>query len=140
MNDKDKNKNIVLCGANYYDKKYYFNDSFSILPQKIRDELQITCVTFTEQCGGILILEFDPEGNLEIRTEAEPADAMYDDIGAGLAVEGKCAVAVLSEGNKGKSSVGLVGKGNAGCVHSRPFKLADYLATERVAAELREHP
>ena len=87
MNDKDKNKNIVLCGANYYDKKYYFNDSFSILPQKIRDELQITCVTFTEQCGGILILEFDPEGNLEIRTEAEPADAMYDDIGAGLAVK-----------------------------------------------------
>ena len=87
MNDKDKNKNIVLCGANYYDKKYYFNDSFSILPQKIRDELQITCVTFTEQCGGILILEFDPEGNLEIRTEAEPADAMYDYIGAGLAVK-----------------------------------------------------
>ena len=33
---KDK---IVLCGANAYEKKYYFNEDFSALPQSIQDEL-----------------------------------------------------------------------------------------------------
>ncbi|MEE8835840.1 MAG: DUF6145 family protein [Eubacteriales bacterium] len=78
----------VLCGANSYDRKYYFNEEeFSILPDHIKKELQILCVTFTENCGGIMTLEYDEKGSLEIRTEAEEADAMYDDINAGMQVE-----------------------------------------------------
>lgn len=78
----------VLCGANHYERKYYFNnDEFSILPQRIRDELQILCVTFTETCGGIMTLAFDDSGNLEITTEADELDAEYDDINAGLQVK-----------------------------------------------------
>ncbi len=83
----EKKDQVVLCGANSYEKKYYFNEEFSILPQRVKDELQIACVMFTEQCGGIMTLVFDEDGSLEIVTEAEEADAMYDDIGAGLQVK-----------------------------------------------------
>lgn len=80
--------NTVLCGANHYERKYYFNnDEFSILPQRIKDELQILCVTFTETCGGIMTLAFDENGTLQIRTEADEYDAEYDDINAGLEVK-----------------------------------------------------
>ena len=37
----------VLCGANSYEQKYYFNQDFKSLPQSIRDELQIMCVMYT---------------------------------------------------------------------------------------------
>ena len=69
------NEKMVLCGANAYDKKYYLNEQFSNLPEQIKQELQIMCVLFTEEVGGILVLEYDEEGNL-----------LYDDIGCGLKI------------------------------------------------------
>ena len=63
-------ENTVLCGANAYEKKYYFNPDFGSLPQTIQDELHIMCVLFTEEIGGIFTVEFTPEGDLEFRTEA----------------------------------------------------------------------
>ncbi|MBQ8306503.1 MAG: hypothetical protein IJX90_09855 [Blautia sp.] len=80
-------ENIVLCGASAYEQKYYFNPDFSSLPESVRQELQIMCVLFTEDVGGILTLEFDEEGNLQFRTEALEADARYDDIGSGLRIK-----------------------------------------------------
>ena len=77
---------VVLCGANAYLRKYYFNPDFSLLPGPVRDELQILCVTFTEEVGGVFTLCFDPEGNLQIRTEAEEGDASFDEIGAELRI------------------------------------------------------
>ena len=52
------NEKMVLCGANAYDKKYYLNEQFSNLPEQIKQELQIMCVLFTEEVGGILVLEY----------------------------------------------------------------------------------
>ena len=80
-------ENIVLCGANAYEQKYYFNDDFSSLPQSIKDELQIMCVLYTEEIGGILTLEYDEEGNLLFKTQALKADAMYDEIGSALRIK-----------------------------------------------------
>ena len=31
---------IVLCGANSYKQKYYFNQDFAALPQTVKEELQ----------------------------------------------------------------------------------------------------
>ena len=81
---KDK---IVLCGANAYEKKYYFNEDFSALPQSIQDELHIMCVLYTEEISGVLTLEYDEEGNLEFGTEALESDAMYDEIGSVLRIK-----------------------------------------------------
>ena len=45
----DENK-IVLCGANAYEKKYYFNEEqFKMIPDSIKQELHVICVLFTEE-------------------------------------------------------------------------------------------
>ncbi len=80
-------ENIVLCGASAYEQKYYFNPDFSSLPEQVKQELQVMCVLFTEEVGGILTLEFDDEGALQFRTEALEADGRYDDIGSALRIK-----------------------------------------------------
>ncbi|MDO5337614.1 MAG: DUF6145 family protein [Eubacteriales bacterium] len=80
-------ENIVLCGASAYEQKYYFNPDFSSLPEHVKKELQILCVLFTEDVGGILTLEFDEEGNLQFKTEALEADARFDEIGSALKIK-----------------------------------------------------
>ena len=77
----------VLCGASAYELKYYLNPDFDALPQQVKEELQILCVMYTEEIGGILTLEFDEDGNLEFKTEALDADAMYDEIGSVLRIK-----------------------------------------------------
>ena len=77
----------MLCGASAYEQKYYFNQDFSSLPEAVKQELQIMCVLYTEDIGGILTLEFDEDGSLKFKTEALDADAMYDDIGSVLKIK-----------------------------------------------------
>ena len=69
----------VLCGANSYEQKYYFNEQFSNLPENIRQELQIMCVLYTEDVGGILTLEFEEDGTLEFKVTAEESDYLFDE-------------------------------------------------------------
>ena len=38
---------MLLCGANSYEQKYYFNPDFNKLPQSVQDELHILCVLYT---------------------------------------------------------------------------------------------
>lgn len=80
-------ENIVLCGASSYEQKYYFNQDFSALPQSIQDELQVLCVLYTEDVGGILLLEFDDKGSLQFRVESLEADARFDEIGSVLKIK-----------------------------------------------------
>ena len=80
-------ENKVLCGASAYEQKYYFNQEFARLPESIQEELQVMCVLYTEEIGGVLTLEFDEEGNLQFKTEAMEADALYDDIGSVLRIK-----------------------------------------------------
>ena len=70
----------VLCGANSYEQKYYFNQEFSSLPQSVKDELHIMCVLYTEDVGGILTLEFDDSGTLEFKVTAPEEDYLFDEI------------------------------------------------------------
>ena len=85
--NNNKQENIILCGANSYQQKYYFNEKFKLLPENIKKELQIMCVLFTEDVGGILTLEFAQDGTLEFKTEALEADARYDEIGSALKIK-----------------------------------------------------
>lgn len=78
---------VVLCGASAYEQKYYFNQDFDSLPEAVKKELQIMCVLYTEEIGGILTLEFDEDGSLQFKTEALDADAMYDEIGSVLRIK-----------------------------------------------------
>lgn len=77
---------VVLCGANAYEQKYYFNDEFCMIPESVQEELHIIAVLFTEEVGGVFLMTFDEEGNLEFETQSEEGDLLYDDIGAGLLI------------------------------------------------------
>jgi hypothetical protein len=78
---------VVLCGSSAYEKKFYINQDFEALPQGIREELQIMCVLFTEEVGGILTLVYDEEGHLNLEVSAEEEDILYDEIGSGLKIK-----------------------------------------------------
>lgn len=81
-----REEKVVLCGANSYEQKYYFNQDFGKLPEQIRQELQIMCVLFTEDVGGVLILEFSPKGHLTFRVESDEQDYLFDEIGSELKI------------------------------------------------------
>ncbi|MCR4656403.1 MAG: DUF6145 family protein [Lachnospiraceae bacterium] len=76
----------VICGANAYEKKYYLNPEFSMLPDSVKDELHIMAVLFTEEVGGIFTIGFNEDGELILETDAKEDDILYDEIGSGLLV------------------------------------------------------
>ncbi len=82
----DGQENIVLCGANSYEQKYYFNRAFDRLPEEVKRELQIMCVLFTEDVGGVLTLEFTSEGELDFKVQVDEGDYLFDEIGSGLKI------------------------------------------------------
>lgn len=85
MTEIETNK-TVLCGANAYEKKYYFNNQFDGIPESIKEELHVICVLFTEEVGGVFTIAFEEDGNVILETEAEESDIYYDEVGSGLLV------------------------------------------------------
>lgn len=77
---------VVLCGANAYEQKYYFNEAFEQIPQSIKDELHIICVLFTEEVGGVFTIVFEEDGSVSMETNADEDDIYYDEISSGLLV------------------------------------------------------
>ena len=78
---------VVLCASSAYEKKFYLNEEFSRLPEDIKNELKIMCVLFTEDVGGILRLEFDEKGNLNLTVESKEDDFFFDEIGSVLKIK-----------------------------------------------------
>ena len=78
---------VVLCASNAYNRKFYLNENFKGLPESIKEELQIMCVLYTEDVGGVLELVYDEDGNLEFRTSFEETDFFYDEIGSVLKIK-----------------------------------------------------
>ena len=77
---------IVLCGANAYEQKYYFNEQFVNIPDSIKEELHIICVLFTEEVGGIFTVVFEEDGSVSLETDADENDLLYDEVSSGLMV------------------------------------------------------
>ena len=82
---------IVLLAVwamnSFFLEKYYLNEQFSGLPESIKQELQIMCVMYTEDIGGIILLEFMPDGRLQFKVEAEENDYLFDEIGSALKIK-----------------------------------------------------
>lgn len=87
VRDSMYQESIILCGSSAYEQKYYFNEDFASLPERIQEELKIMCVLFTEDVGGVLTLEFGPEGNLELKVDVDEGDLLFDEIGSVLKIK-----------------------------------------------------
>lgn len=79
-----EDKMTVLCVSNSYDRKYYLNPDFMGLPKTVKEDLQILCVLFTEDVGGILTFGFEPDGTLTLNVTADEGDLLFDEIGSEL--------------------------------------------------------
>ena len=77
---------IILCGANAYEMKYYFNPLFKKIPESIQRELHIICVLFTQEAGGVFTIEFEDDGTIKMETNSSDDDITYDEISAGLLI------------------------------------------------------
>ncbi len=88
-NKKGKNmgEEIVLCAANSYERKFYLNPEFEMLPEGIKQELNIMCVLYTEDVGGILLIVYDEDGNLELKVDHQENDFAFDEIGSVLKIK-----------------------------------------------------
>ena len=78
---------IILCAASAYEKKFYLNPDFKKLPESIKQELQIMCVLYTEDVGGILMVVYDEEGTIQLEVSHEEDDFSFDEIGSGLKIK-----------------------------------------------------
>lgn len=81
------NKRVVLCASSAYNHKYYLNKDFEGLPDAVKEELQVMCVLYTEDVGGILQVVFDEDGCLQFETSCEESDFFYDEIGSVLKIK-----------------------------------------------------
>ena len=80
-------REIVLCGASAYSRKFYIDQNFKNLPDSIKDELKIMCVLFTEDVGGTLTLVFEENGELVFEVSSEENDFFFDEIGSHLKIK-----------------------------------------------------
>ena len=78
---------MVLCAASSYEQKYYLNPEFESLPEAVKQELQIMCVLYTADVGGVLLLVFDENGNLKLKVEHNEGDFSFDEIGSVLKIK-----------------------------------------------------
>lgn len=87
MFDKVEEGAVVLCAASSYEEKFYLNEEFGSLPESIKQELQIMCVLYTADVGGILTMQFDEQGNLFLHVTAREDDFLFDEIGSVLKIK-----------------------------------------------------
>lgn len=78
---------VTLCGASSYNRKYYLNPAFDGLPEKVKEELEIMCVEFTEDVGGVLTIEFNADKEPEFKVRSAEGDQRFDEIGSGLLIK-----------------------------------------------------
>lgn len=78
---------IVLCGANAYEEKYYLNPDFEALPDPVKQELKVMCVLYVHDVGGILVLDFNEDGELLFEVTAREGDPLFDEIGSRLKIK-----------------------------------------------------
>ncbi len=78
---------VILAVSNSYEELYYFNEDFSSLPHQVQEEIHVLMVMHTAEVGGILIMGFDEEGELFIKSEVKEYDGYHDEIGSHLKIK-----------------------------------------------------
>lgn len=87
VNLSELNPHQILCSASKYTRKFFWNPDFQDCPKELQQEMQILCVMFTEEVGGIVIVYFDDNGSITMVSSGEEDDPYFDRIGSGLKLE-----------------------------------------------------
>lgn len=84
---KLKDGRMVLCAANNYTMKYFFNKHFDKIPESLKEDLHVISVLFVQEVGGIFKIVFEEDGDISMETEYDEADYLYDEIASGLMIQ-----------------------------------------------------
>ncbi len=76
----------VICAASVYKQKFYFNDKYAGLPEKIKKEIKVKVITLAEKLHCIFIMGFYDDGGVYYETRSEEGDFFFDEVGAALEV------------------------------------------------------
>lgn len=77
----------VLAAASYAQQKYYLEKEFEALPEQIREEIQVVCVTLAEKLACTFLMGFYEDGEVYFETVKNEDDFNFDEIGAELEVK-----------------------------------------------------
>lgn len=83
---ENMNKQVLLC-INSYEEKYYINQEFSGIPEKVIRELLEIASDFIQEIGGVLTISFLQEGSISLETVGKETDYHYDEIGGQLKIK-----------------------------------------------------
>ena len=78
-NENLEGSNIVLCAANAYNQKFFLNPDYNNLPEDVKKELKIISVGYTEEIGGIFLMEFNRDDKLVLKSMHEDGDSLFDE-------------------------------------------------------------
>ncbi len=59
----------IMASASYYNKKYYLNPVYEILPTQIKNEIKQICVEYVDKFKCILIMGFYEDGEIFFETQ-----------------------------------------------------------------------
>ena len=77
----------IIAGASFETQKFYFSSEYDGLPQSIKEDIQIICVTLAEKLGCTFLMKFDEDGNVYFETVRAEDDFNFDEIGAELEIK-----------------------------------------------------
>lgn len=77
----------IIAGAAFENEKFYFEQEFNDIPDSIKDEIKIICVTIAFKLECTFLIGFHEDGDVFFEI-IKPEDAIdFDDIGAELEVK-----------------------------------------------------
>lgn len=77
----------ILSVANCLEQKFFIDPKYSKLPDVIKEELQVICVTLAEKLGCIFIMGFYEDGEIYFETVQYENDCNFDYIGSELEIK-----------------------------------------------------
>ncbi len=69
----------VLCASNAYVQKFYLNPEYDNLPKEVKEKLRVISVDYTEDIGGILLMQFNRQGKLVLESVTDGTDTLFDE-------------------------------------------------------------
>ncbi len=77
----------ILAVANFEQQKYFFEPEFLGLPEMVRKEIQVVCVSFAQKLGCTFLMGFHEDGEIYFESVQAEEDLNFDEIGAELEIK-----------------------------------------------------
>ncbi|MBS4959448.1 MAG: hypothetical protein KHZ62_01325 [Clostridiales bacterium] len=77
----------IIAAASFAQKKYFFEPSFSDLPESVQEEIHVLCVTLAEKLECTFTISFLEDGDVQFEVIQTENIIDFDDIGAELEIK-----------------------------------------------------